>query len=152
MPNATADMREYKRRWAAARRAEWMAGKSCVQCGTTESLEVDHVDPSQKVSHRIWTWAIARRDAELAKCQVLCIEHHKAKTKAQRPMPAHGTVSRYSSKAHKCRCDECKRANRERCALNRAKQNEALALQATADLARLTEVVELRPARSRPAA
>ena len=71
MTNATSNMREYKRRWAAARRAEWMAGKSCVQCGSTQSLEVDHIDPTLKVTHSVWSWSIPRRTVELAKCQVL---------------------------------------------------------------------------------
>jgi hypothetical protein len=121
MTNATSDMRKYKREWAARRRAEFMAGKSCVVCGTTESLEVDHIDPSQKVSHRIWTWAIPRRDAELAKCQILCTEHHKEKTRADRPIPEHGTISRYGS-IHKCRCDLCRKANADRKKLNEAKK------------------------------
>ena len=124
MTNATANMNEYKRKWAAARRAEYMAGKSCVVCGTTESLEVDHIDPAEKVSHRIWTWSRERRDAELAKCQILCTEHHLEKTIAQRPIPEHGTVSRYTSKKHKCRCDLCRAANRERAAQDRAKMRE----------------------------
>jgi len=123
MANATANMREYKRQWAAKRRADYMAGKSCAVCGTTKNLEVDHIDPGQKVSHRIWTWAIPRRDAELAKCQILCTEHHKEKTKADRPIPEHGTISRYG-KHHKCRCDLCRKANTERSALNKAKKLE----------------------------
>ena len=142
MTNATSDMREYKRRWVAARRAEWMADKSCVQCGTTQSLEVDHIDPTQKVAHRIWSWAIPRRNAELAKCQVLCTEHHKAKTRADRPMPAHGTISRYGG-IHKCRCNLCRRANADRKKLNLGKQKIAQAQQAQADLATLAEVIEL---------
>lgn len=121
MTKATANMREYKRKWAAARRADWMAGKSCVQCGSTQSLEVDHIDPAQKVSHRIWTWAIPRRDAELAKCQVLCTECHKVKTRMQRPVPEHGTISRYGG-IHKCRCDLCRRANADRKKANEAKK------------------------------
>lgn len=133
---------QYQREWTAKRRADYMVGKSCVVCGSTESLEVDHIDPEQKVSHRIWTWAIPRRDAELAKCQILCTEHHKQKTRSQRPIPEHGTVSRYSSKAHKCRCDLCRKANAERGALNKARQKEAIKVQAAADLQRLTDVLE----------
>jgi len=112
-----------------------MEGKSCLVCGTTESLEVDHVDPTQKVAHRIWSWAIPRRDAELAKCQVLCTEHHKAKTRADRPIPEHGTISRYGG-IHKCRCDLCRRANADRKKLNEAKK-KALEAQTVA------EVIEL---------
>lgn len=151
MTNATSNMREYKRLWAARRRSDFMQGKSCAVCGTTESLEVDHIDPSQKVSHRIWTWAIARRDAELAKCQILCTEHHKEKTRADRPLPEHGTISRYGS-IHKCRCDLCRKANAERAALNKAKKKEALKVQTAADLQRLADVVELKPSIRRDAA
>lgn len=123
MANATADMNKYKREWARARRAEYMAGKSCVVCGTTESLEVDHIDPAQKVSHRIWTWSRPRIEAELAKCQILCTEHHKEKTRSQIPIPEHGTISRYGGR-HKCRCDLCRKANADRAKLNKAKKLE----------------------------
>jgi hypothetical protein len=75
-----AAQREYQRQWCANRRAEWMAGKSCADCGSTTDLEVDHVDPSQKVSHRVWSWSRARRDAELAKCVVRCQPCHQRKT------------------------------------------------------------------------
>ena len=128
-----------------------MADKFCVRCGSTESLEVDHIDPALKVTHSVWSWSIPRRDIELAKCQVLCTVCHKAKTKAQRPIPAHGTVSRYSSKAWKCRCDLCRKANAERGALNKAKQKEAAAQQAIADLNRLGDLLELGTVRRRAA-
>lgn len=118
-----------------------MAGKSCVECGATENLEVDHIDPEQKIAHRIWSWSVPRRDAELAKCQVLCVEHHKAKTRSQRPIPDHGTVSRYSG-VQKCRCELCKKANRERCATNRALQKEAAKAQAVRDLQRLADQLD----------
>jgi len=130
-------MREYKNRWAKARRAEVMAGKSCVQCGSTERLEVDHIDPAQKESHRIWTWSRERRDAELAKCQILCHECHKIKTAAQRKIPEHGTVSRYTSKKHKCRCEPCRAANRARAAEDRARLKSGE--KGRADLAALAE-------------
>ena len=138
-------MAEYKRNWVAARRGEWMADKFCLVCGTTQDLEVDHIDPAQKVSHRIWSWAIPRRNAELAKCQILCKAHHLEKTLAQRPKPEHGTVSRYSSKVHKCRCDLCRRANADRATILRARKKEQVAAQATADLQNLADLVELHP-------
>jgi hypothetical protein len=43
-------------------------------------LELDHKDHRQKVSHTIWSWSMERRDAELAKCQVLCHDCHLDKT------------------------------------------------------------------------
>ena len=139
------EQQKYQREWCAKRRAAYLADKSCVVCGTTQSLEVDHIDPEQKASHRIWTWSDARRNAELAKCQILCTTHHKEKTRAQRPIPEHGTVSRYSSKAHKCRCELCRKANRERCAINRAKQVAAQQEQAVRDLQGLADIVEFQP-------
>lgn len=72
--------REYHRNWMAARRAAFFAGKSCAQCGNTEKLELDHVDPVLKVSHRIWSWSAHRREEELAKCQVLCERCHAVKS------------------------------------------------------------------------
>ena len=115
--------RKYQREWCAKNRAAYLHGKACVHCGSAGPLEVDHIDPSQKVDHRIWTWSAARRNAELAKCQTLCVPCHKAKTKAQRPIPEHGTVSRYSG-AQKCRCDLCRKANNDRKKLNTAKNIE----------------------------
>jgi len=116
---------KYQREWCAKRRASYLADKSCAICGTTQSLEVDHVDPGQKVSHRIWSWSAERRSAELAKCQILCTQHHKEKTRAQRPIPEHGTLSRYKSKIHGCKCDACRKANAEHKAYKVAQQKAA---------------------------
>lgn len=75
--------REYARKWMAARRAEWFDGKVCVDCGTTERLELDHVDPATKIHHCVWSWAKARREAELAKCVARCHDCHLAKSIAE---------------------------------------------------------------------
>ena len=72
--------REYQREWVAKRRATFFADKCCAYCGSTKNLELDHIDPSQKVSHSIWSWSESRRNEELAKCQALCEECHKEKT------------------------------------------------------------------------
>lgn len=73
--------RKYQREWNAARRSKWLSDNGpCVDCGSWESLEVDHVDPSQKVTHNVWTWRQERRDAELAKCVVRCEECHARKS------------------------------------------------------------------------
>jgi 5-methylcytosine-specific restriction endonuclease McrA len=102
--------RRYARDWMRRRRESWLAANGpCRQCGATADLEVDHIDPAQKVSHAVWSWSAARREAELAKCQVLCSTCHKKKTAAARPIAGCGTRSRYVAG---CRCDCCREANR----------------------------------------
>lgn len=104
------EMRRYKREWMAARRREWFQGKSCVRCGSVDRLEIDHIDPSQKVHHAVWSWRKDRREAELAKCQVLCDPCHEQKTNDDRYAPReHGTPAMY--KRGKCRCAACRKAN-----------------------------------------
>ena len=68
------------REWIAKRRSDWFADKFCVRCGSVEDLRLDHIDPSTKISHNIWSWSQGRRDVEIAKCQVLCYSHHVQKT------------------------------------------------------------------------
>ena len=36
------------------------------------------------MSHRIWSWTDARREAELAKCRALCYDCHLAKSAGER--------------------------------------------------------------------
>ena len=97
---------EYQKRWTAARRAKWFSGKSCAVCGSIEDLELDHIDPSKKISHRIWNWSWQRIEQEVAKCQVLCHDHHLEKTKKDllkiRP-PQHGRTLYNKG----CKCEIC---------------------------------------------
>ena|SRR6185312_966201 len=94
--------REYHRRWSAARRAAAMAGASCVRCGSAARLELDHIDPSTKIDHKIWSWSKPRRLAELAKCQWLCHDCHRAKTTLENqegnraPRPRRGTSNYFA--------------------------------------------------------
>lgn len=75
--------REWDRQWMARRRSEWMTAHGpCVDCGSWSDLQVDHVDASTKITHRVWSWAKDRREAELAKCAVRCVRCHDAKTLA----------------------------------------------------------------------
>lgn len=76
--------REYQRRWKAERRRAWLADKACIDCGTSDDLQIDHVDASKKVDHRVWSWARERRESELDKCVVRCSDHHKEKTLRER--------------------------------------------------------------------
>lgn len=84
-------------------------------CGMIEELEIHHIDPTIKVSHRIWSWAPARRNAELAKCEVLCHDCHLKETWQGR-RALHGTTTRYNK--WRCRCPACRTAkamvNKER--------------------------------------
>jgi hypothetical protein len=76
------DKREYQRRWWNERRATAMAsrGNRCEACGGLGPFEFHHRDPSQKLSHRIWSWAKTRLEAELAKCDMLCLPCHDSAT------------------------------------------------------------------------
>lgn len=91
----------------ADRRLEWiLANGPCSKCGSTSDLEVDHIDRSTKVTHKVWSWAKDKRLAELAKCQVLCKKCHLDKTIIENTKPfTHGTVAGYTKG---CRCAECK--------------------------------------------
>ena len=109
-----AEQAEYQRRWVAARRVSWFADKACFVCGSTDNLEIDHVDPARKISHKVWSWAVARRETELRKCQVLCHAHHLEKTAKERAgRLRHGTRSMYDHLANPCRCEECRVAHRK---------------------------------------
>lgn len=70
----------YAREWVRRRRLDWFADKVCAHCGSKNNLELDHIDPADKVTHKIWSWSDARRSEELAKCQALCESCHKKKT------------------------------------------------------------------------
>lgn len=73
---------EYQREWYAARRAKGieLLGGKCVLCGATEELELDHIDPATKFTHRIFSYNWNKINEELAKCQLLCVPCHFEKT------------------------------------------------------------------------
>lgn len=119
--------RSFGRTWIQKRREVWFQEHGpCVQCGSWDSLELDHIDPSQKTGHRVWSWSDARRQAELTKCQPLCRACHKQKTIAQFRRPiVHGTKSGYSH--YGCRCDQCRAANTAYARQNRENRERAYA-------------------------
>lgn len=110
-----AKQRAFVARWTADRRKAWLAlNGPCRKCGSAERLEVHHKDPSAKVSHRVWSWKLERRNAELAKCEVLCKACHQEETRAQyrEKFPViHGSRNRGYRRG--CKCAECLRAARE---------------------------------------
>ncbi len=73
--------REYQCKWMETRRKERVTGLKCARCNSTKNLQIDHVDPRKKVSHRIWSWSDKRFKKEMKKCQPLCSGCHKAKTR-----------------------------------------------------------------------
>lgn len=105
--------RQYQREYCSKRRLKWIEENGPCKCGSKERLEVDHIDPKTKVTHNVWSWTKSKRDEELAKCQVLCYDCHKEKTKQsqRKPPPPHGTLRRYKSNTYPCRCDSCKDIN-----------------------------------------
>jgi 5-methylcytosine-specific restriction endonuclease McrA len=102
--------RRYHRRRTAA--LEQLGGR-CVDCGSTDSLEFDHVDPEMKsfnIGALFATGSNERLKTELAKCVLRCSSCHMTKTLADRGQQSaretHGTLSSYRY----CRCDVCKAA------------------------------------------
>lgn len=82
--NYNHDMNIYmKRRWERRRAlaVEYLGGK-CVECGSEDNLDFDHIDPETKLM------SIARASsrseeffwAEVSKCQLLCKPHHIIKS------------------------------------------------------------------------
>lgn len=80
------EQREYQRKWMAQRRQEWIdLNGPCKNCDSWDDLEVDHINPLTKTMNpsQIWSRKQEIRDEELAKCQVLCEDCHKEKSKFQ---------------------------------------------------------------------
>jgi 5-methylcytosine-specific restriction endonuclease McrA len=114
---------QYQRQLHARRRAEVITalGGCCQRCGSTDNLQLDHIDAGTK---RFDISTLFRRSAllaaELAKCQLLCRPCHLAKTKERGENTGggrnklteipHGTNSGYTY--WKCRCDSCRTAQR----------------------------------------
>lgn len=99
------ERRAYQRAWVAKRREEFAKHGRCVDCGSYHDLELDHVDPEQKVSHRIWSWSRARIRKEMAKCVWRCRACHQERHAAE--SRSHG-IAGYEKRG--CRCEVCRAA------------------------------------------
>lgn len=97
--------RAYQRERLAKARRDWIKENGPCWCGSTTKLEVDHMDPSKKTDHKVWSWSPSRRAKELEKCQVLCKKHHQEKTLSQIKRTTHGETRMYDLG---CRCDKCR--------------------------------------------
>ena len=62
---------------------EHLGGK-CVGCGTTKDLQFDHINRADKLYTigKIIDWDMSRILPEVEKCQLLCKECHRIKTRA----------------------------------------------------------------------
>jgi len=93
---------------------EYLGGNNpaCAKCGSTTSLEFDHIDPSTKsfnINARYWQGVDVLQD-ELDKCQLLCESCHLTKTRVERSKYFHGKP--YAFEERGCVCDECLDAKR----------------------------------------
>ena len=60
-------------------------GGKCSACGSEDNLQLDHIHPEDKsfsLSHA-WSVSMERFKLEVDKCQVLCKECHKEKSRAE---------------------------------------------------------------------
>lgn len=103
--------KEFQRQWCAKRKKDWIEKNGPCKCGSTKNLEVDHIDPSKKWKHSVWSYSKEKREDELKKCQVLCEKCHMRKTLEQRKKTTHGKLAMYTN--HGCRCSLCKNAKIE---------------------------------------
>ncbi len=111
-----ASNREYlqKRRQERRKKFLMLLGGECVECGSKKDLQYDHISPEDKKYNvsRLIDSNEAKIMEELEKCQLLCWDCHKKKTRENGehayPPARHGTIWMYKDK--KCRCDECKKA------------------------------------------
>lgn len=86
-------------------------GGKCVTCGTTEQLEIDHIDRVTKSFPVSKMWAIKEEKfyEELRKCQLLCKSHHLEKTREELSVSHGGGMSGKKN----CPCGPCKQRKAE---------------------------------------
>ena len=60
-------------------------GSCCIKCGSTESLEFDHINPALKKSRQSFlSMGLSTLETEIDNIQVLCHTCHKTKSTAQK--------------------------------------------------------------------
>lgn len=122
MTNFKTELTEHYKKYkkpAIERRRKWalsLLGEKCAKCGSTGSLEFDHIDPDS-MEFRIGSNLLARKDrleVELKKCQLLCRICHVNKTRSEIKARSivrstvHGTLTAYGKR--RCRCTKCRQA------------------------------------------
>lgn len=131
------------------RRDDWLrANGPCAVCGSSKDMEVDHIDPSTKVSHRIWNWCDSKRNEELKKCQALCIDCHIIKGYLSKVLKViHGSNAAYK---RGCRCEPCVLSRVE---MHKSQRNESrkidykprIAMRKTGAILLPYEILEVEP-------
>ena len=118
MASKTRDMAKYLRERYQRRKAKAVErlGGCCCRCGSTENLEIDHIDRTQKTMSFSRMYVVSRKrfEEELSKCQILCKPCHTDKSIEERGhnrRTEHGTYACY--RYSKCRCTVCRQACRE---------------------------------------
>lgn len=94
-------------------------GGKCVRCPSRDRLEMDHIDPSTKYK-RISQLANYKEETfweEVKKCQLLCKDCHRKKSREDAKHPEHGTKTSY----RRCGPPACKicRATRQKIEIKR---------------------------------
>ena len=79
-----------------------LLGNKCIQCGTDEFLQFDHINREEKEYSisKIMLGNRRRLLKEIKKCQLLCDDCHRKKHTSP-----HGTLA----SARHCKCDLCKK-------------------------------------------
>ncbi len=84
-----------KRRARRAQIIEMLGGK-CAECGTTDGpFDIDHIDQQNKSFYigRHMTIALPRLLAEVSKCRLLCLDHHRKTESYGRRRPGYYPVT-----------------------------------------------------------
>lgn len=93
-----------------------LLGGKCKYCGSVNDLHFDHKDPKDKEFYigRNMSRAEEILLKEIQKCQLLCGNCHRIKTKENgdfaHPPARHGTIWMYKHPEIKCRCKDCRMA------------------------------------------
>lgn len=106
-------MRQYmKDRYHRRRReaAEFLGGR-CVDCGVTENLEFDHIDPKTKLFTLSKGWNRPEKEfwAEVRKCVLRCRPCHSERSWERASVPHGGGASGRRN----CSCAACRQRKRE---------------------------------------
>jgi len=108
-------MRNYQLDWMKDRRKNFIEKMGpCVFCGETEfeKMAIHHLDPNEKIDHKIWSWSPERIESELIKCVSMCQKcHRQFHALLMKKCPEHGTLHAYGQ--YKCRCEKCREAKAE---------------------------------------